>query len=213
VVASFAGAVYPMRMFFKVALGELPKRRGFQPQRVREPGGRMTTPISLLAILAVLGGFIGIPRVRASFGNFVFAGRTPPGDADVFTGMAITAAVALLGVGLAWMLHTGRVAVPDVGRVGKMLRDGLRIDDAYAWVVEHALVRPAPLLGQVDEQAERRVFDEIGAGVVTAAETGRRWQLGRVDVITMSAVAGVAVAAAAVVLGATGHLPWLGVAR
>lgn len=213
IVTTFVGAVYPLRMFFAVALGELPKRRGFQPQRVREPGSRMTMPVALLAILAAAGGLIGIPKVRASFGNFVFAGARPAGDVDVFAGMAIIAVVALLGVGLAWTLHTGRVKAPNLGRAGALLQHGLRIDDAYVWVVERALVRPAPLLGRFDEQASHAVLDELGTGVATAAEAGRRWQLGRVDAITMSAVAGVAVVAGAVVLGATGHLPWLGATR
>jgi NADH:ubiquinone oxidoreductase subunit 5 (subunit L)/multisubunit Na+/H+ antiporter MnhA subunit len=173
----------------------------------------MTTPVALLAILAAAGGLIGIPKVRASFGNFVFAGAKPAGDADVFTGMAITAVVALLGVALAWTLHTGRVKAPNLGRATALLQHGLRIDDAYAWVIERALLRPAPLLGRFDEQASHAVLDELGTGVATAAEAGRRWQLGRVDAITMSAVAGVAVVAGAVVLGATGHLPWLGATR
>ncbi len=213
VATTFAGAIYPMRMFFTVALGELPKRRGFQPQRVREPGSRMTTPVALLAVLAAAGGLAGIPKVRASFGNYVFAGATPQGDSDVLVAMAITAVVALAGVGVAWLLHSGALRLPQLGRAERALRRDDRVDTAYAWAVERALVRPSPLLGRFDQQVGTLVLDEVGVAVDTVAETGRRWQVGRVDAVTLSAVAGVAVVAGAVVLGATGHLPWLGGTR
>jgi len=213
VATTLAGAVYPMRMFFTVALGELPKRRGFQPQRVHEPEGRMTVPVVLLAVVAAVFGFAGIPKVRASFGNFVSAGGVAPSDSAVVGGLAITAVLALAGVAIAWMLHTKQLRAPSFGGLGVALRDGLRFDDAYDWAAENTLVRAAPLVGTVDAQVEKRVLDEIGAGVVAAAETGRRWQVGRIDAVTLSAVAGVAVVAGAVVLGATGHLPWLGGTR
>ena len=214
VATTLLGAVYPLRMFFTICLGELPKRRGFQPQRVREPGGRMTVPITLLSVLAVAGGLAGIPKVRASFGNFIYTGTAPAADGgDVLLGMAVTAAVALAGAAVAWLLHTGQLKVPQLGATDAALRDGLRIDEAYAWAVEHVLVRPSPWVGRIDAEAERRVFDEAGTAVATAAETARGWQVGRLDAVTLSAVAGVAVVAGAVVLGATGHLPWLGGTR
>jgi len=213
IATMLAGAVYPMRMFFRVALGELPKRRGFQPQRVREPGGRMTGPIAILAVLAVVGGFMGLPRVRASFFNFVYAGTAPQSQDGLLAGLAVTAVVGLLGLAVAWMLHTRQLRVPHLGRLGAAFAHELRIDEAYTWAVERALVRTAPLLGRVDHEAEHRVFDPVGGGVAAAAEAGRGWQIGRVDAVTLSAVAGVAVVAGAVVLGATGHLPWLGGTR
>jgi NADH-quinone oxidoreductase subunit L len=213
IATTVAGAVYPMRMFFTVALGELPKRRGFQPQRVREPGGRMTTPVVLLSVVAAVFGLFGIPKVHASFGNFVFAGASPEGSSDALTGLAITAVAALLGVAVAWLLHTRQLRAPKFGRLGSALQDGLGVEGAYDWAAEHALVQPSPLLGRFDRQVGRLVLDEVGAGVAAAAEAGRRWQVGRVDAVTLSAVAGVVVVAGAVVLGATGHLPWLGGTR
>jgi len=213
IATMLAGAVYPMRMFFRVALGELPKRRGFQPQRVREPGGRMTGPIAILAVLAVVGGFMGLPRVRASFFNFVYAGTAPQSQDGLLAGLAVTAVVGLLGLAVAWMLHTRQLRLPHLGRLGAAFAHELRIDEAYTWAVERALVRTAPLVGRVDHEAEHRVFDPVGGGVAAAAEAGRGWQIGRVDAVTLSAVAGVVVVAGAVVLGATGHLPWLGGTR
>lgn len=213
IATTLLGAVYPMRMFFTVALGELPKRRGFQPQRVREPGGRMTMPVTVLAVLAAVFGLFGIPKVHASFGNFVFAGAAPGQDSDAVAGLAITAVVALLGVAAAWMLHQGSLRVPRFGALGAWLEQGLRVDVAQEWAADRVLVRPAPLLATVDQAVSTRVLDQVGSGVVAAAEAGRSWQLGRVDAVTLSAVAGVAVVAGAVVLGATGHLPWLGGTR
>jgi NADH-quinone oxidoreductase subunit L len=213
IVATFAGAIYPLRMFLTVARGELPKRRGFQPQRVREPDSRMTAPVTLLAVLAVAGGLMGIPKIRASFGNFVFAGSAPAAMSNELVGLLITAVVALLGAAVAWLLHTGALRVPDIGAAGVALRDGLRVDEGYAWLTERVLLRPSPYVGRADRQATAMIADEVGSRVAATADAARGWQLGRVDLVTLSAVAGVAVIGGAVVLGATGHLPWLGGTR
>ena len=210
VAAVFVGAIVPLRMVFTVVRGELPKRRGFQPQRVREAGGRMTVPITLLAVLSTAGGLMGIPKLRASFGNFVFFGAVPPKGTNELLGLVITLVVALAGAGVAWLLASGQRTAPSLGRFGAALESGLRVDEAYTWVVERALLRPAPLLDTIDSKATAYVADDLGGAVAAAADAGRRWQLGRLDAVTLSAVAGVAVLGGAVVLGATGHLPWLG---
>jgi NADH-quinone oxidoreductase subunit L len=206
------GAIYPMRMFLQAALGELPKRRGFQPQRVRELGGRVVGPTAILAVLAALGGFMGIPGLRAGLLNFVYSGR-PPGTGSVVPGLVITLVLALLGASLAWAMHRGSIKVPAFGRAGGAIADGLRVDAAYDWVVQRAIVRPAPLVGAADRAVGDTVLDEVGSGVALAAETGRRWQVGRVDAMTVSALAGGALVAGLIVLGATGHLPGVGATR
>ena len=210
---TLVGAIYPVRMFLVAATGDLPKRRGFQPQRVRELGGRVTFPVTVLAALAAVGGFMGIPRIRTTFAHFVFAGARPAADNDAVIGLVIAGVLALAGAGLAWMAHTGRLRVPKLGRAGEVLAGGVPAADGYAWVADRALLRPSPLLAAVDHGANDIVLSEIGAGVALAADRGRHWQLGRLDAMTLSAVAGVAVVAGAVVLGATGHLPWVGATR
>jgi NADH:ubiquinone oxidoreductase subunit 5 (subunit L)/multisubunit Na+/H+ antiporter MnhA subunit len=206
------GAIAPLRLFFTTALGELPKRRGFQPQRVRELGSRVTGPVAIFAVLAAVGGFMGIPGIRASFAHYVYA-VAPPGDASVVPGLVITAVLALLGANLAWATYRGTVKVPSLGRAGAAVAEGLHIDAAYDWVVQHAIVRPAPVVNTVDHVIGDVVLDEVAASVDTAAETARRWQIGRVDVVTVSAFAGAALFAGLVVLGATGHLPGTGATR
>jgi NADH-quinone oxidoreductase subunit L len=212
-VTTVIGAIYPMRMFFTTALGELPRRRGFQPQRVRELGRRITAPMVVLAVLAAVGGFMGIPGIRASFAHYVYAGPVSGAEGSAAPGLAITAGLALLGANIAWALHRGTIKVPSLGRAGAAIAEGLHLDTAYDWVVQHTLLRGAPLVSRVDTVVGDVVLEEIAAGVETAAETGRRWQLGRVDAVTLSALAGVVVIAGAVVLGATGHLPGVGATR
>jgi len=206
------GAIAPLRMVFTTTLGELPKRRGFQPQRVRELGGRATAPTAILAVLAAIGGFIAIPGIRATFGSFVYSGR-PPGTGGSTPGFVITVVLALLGANIAWALHRGTVKAPKLGRARALIADGLRIDAAYDFVVRHVIERPAPLVHRVDDAVAHSGLDELGAAVELAAETGRRWQLGRIDAVTGSALAGAALVAGLIVLGATGHLPWTGATR
>ncbi|HEV7677796.1 MAG TPA: proton-conducting transporter membrane subunit [Candidatus Dormibacteraeota bacterium] len=207
------GAVAPMRMFFQASLGELPRRRGFQPQRVREVGARVVRPTALLAGLAALGGFMGIPGVRAGFSHFVFAGTTRGADDHALAGLVVVGVLAVAGAGVAWAAHTGRVKVPSTGRAGALVAGGLRLDAAYDWAVANTVLRAAPVVATVDDAVRERVLDEVGEVVETAAEAGRRWQVGRIDAVTVSAFAGVVLVAGAVVLGATGHLPFTGATR
>lgn len=211
-LAVLLGAVAPLRAVFTAVLGELPKRRGFQPQRVRELGGSATVPVASLAVLATIGGFIGIPGLRASFNNFVFSGH-PPGTGSSIPGLVIVAVLGLLGANVAWALHRGTLKAPNLGRAGALLAGGMNVDAGYDWVVHHAVERPAPLLHRVDDVVGHAVLDELGNAVDAAAEAARRWQLGRIDAVTVSALAGGALVAGLVVLGATGHLPWTGATR
>lgn len=206
------GAIAPLRMVFTATLGELPKRRGFQPQRVRELGSRVTVPTATLAVLAAVGGFMGIPGIRATFANFVYTGR-PPGTGSSIPGFVITLILGLLGTNIAWALHRGTIKAPRLGRAGALIADGLRVDAAYDWVVHHAVERPAPLLHTVDAAVGHAGLDEVGSAVELAAETARRWQVGRIDAVTASAVAGAALVAGLIVLGATGHLLGVGATR
>jgi NADH-quinone oxidoreductase subunit L len=206
------GAIYPLRLFFTTALGEMPKRRGFQPQRVRELGSRVTGPVAIFAVMAAVGGFIGIPGIRASIFNYAYA-VAPQGTGSVVPGFVITAVLALLGANLAWASHRGTLKVPSLGRAGALIAEGLHVDAAYDWVVQRVVARPAPVVSTVDHIVGDVVLDELAASVDTAAETARRWQIGRVDVITVSAFAGAALFAGLVVLGATGHLPGTGATR
>jgi NADH-quinone oxidoreductase subunit L len=212
-LTALLGAIAPLRMFFATSLGELPRRRGFQPQRVRELGARVTRPTAVFAGLAALGGFMGIPGVRASFGHFVFAGSTNGADDNALAGLVVVGVLALIGAGVAWAVHSGSLKVRVRGRTGRLVADGLRLDAAYDWAVENTVLRAAPVVHTVDEVVRDRVLDEVGEVVDVTAEAGRRWQIGRVDAVTVSAFAGVVLFAGAVVLGATGHLPFTGATR
>ena len=218
VVASLLGAIYPFRMFFIAFLGTPARRRGFQPDRVREQPGSMRVPVVVLAGLAAGFGFAGIEGARAGFGRLVYAGAGPQDLGFGSTGAVLGGVVALLGVGVAWLLW-GRPAAgalrlrSRVAGFGRVAAEGFRIDAAYALAAQRLVLRPAAATDRVD----RLITDTVAGSVVeTTAAAGvelRRLQSGRLQGYTLGAAAGVVLAAAGVVLAATGHLPGVGASR
>ncbi|HEX6493379.1 MAG TPA: proton-conducting transporter membrane subunit, partial [Candidatus Dormibacteraeota bacterium] len=100
------GALALIRLFALSCLGDPVRRRGFQPERVREAGDSMRGPLFPLAGLTVVAGFAGILGVRATFGNVVFAGSKPQHEPFSVGALLLTAVLgtggALLGA-LIWV--------------------------------------------------------------------------------------------------------------
>ena len=218
VAVSLLGAVYPFRMFFTAFLGSPVRRRGFQPERVRESPASMRVPVVLLAVLSAVFGFVGIEGARVSFGRLVYAGSGPQDLGFGYTGAALGGSIALLGVGVAWVFWARPSAAAlrlraRAAGFGRLAADGFRIDDAYAWAVRRLVLRPATYTERVDQGITDAVAE---AAVEAVADTGaelRRLQTGRLQAYTLGAAAGVALFAAGVALAATGHLPGVGASR
>ena len=218
VVVSLLGAIYPFRLFFTAFLGDPARRRGFQPDRVREAPASMRVPVVVLAALSAGFGFVGIEGARLTFGKLVYTTGGPQDLGFGYTGAALGGSIALLGVGVAWLLwaRPSAAALRLRGRAasfGRLAAAGFHVDDAYAWAVQRLVLRPAALTDRVDRGITDAVAD---AAVETVAASGvelRRLQSGRLQGYTLGAAAGVALFAAGVALAATGHLPGVGASR
>jgi NADH-quinone oxidoreductase subunit L len=96
-------ALYMFRLYFLVFQGRF-RGTGEQAEHVHESPGSMTIPLAVLAVLSVVGGFIGIPKVM-SFGadiNFLHHWLAPA--LSVAGHGETAAAVAHPSVGLEWAL-------------------------------------------------------------------------------------------------------------
>jgi NADH-quinone oxidoreductase subunit L len=130
VAVTFLGAMALVRIFALVFTGETARRRRFEPERIRDAGGRIAFAMSLLAIASVVAGirafgsrldpvaFVTFPGVPLANSHFVAAGV-----------MAVT---AVLGVAAAWVIYARRVPVPAALRpIRHAMGEGLFIDRAY----------------------------------------------------------------------------------
>jgi hypothetical protein len=148
----------------------------------------MTVPLIVLAVLATVAGFIGLPHLsstnlpafthalaswldRSVVSNFVdAASKNPPiaghaADSTTFLLMAIALAVGALGIALAWMFY-GKGPTPTVTRlVEGPLQGAYQASKAKLWfdeIYDATIVRPFRWLAQgLFAIVDRWVIDRI----------------------------------------------------
>ena len=188
------GAVALVRMFCLVFLGETARRRRFEPERIRDAGGRAAFAMVLLAIPAVVGGIRGF-RGRTDPIAFV----TFPGVSlanSHFAGGAIIAAAAIVGAGVAWLLY-GRIrrAVPGLERVRVALAEGLYLDRGYALATSRGLMAVSRGLRWVDGRVVDGALELVNDSIAYAGQP-RHWLADlRFRQLAIGVIAGVVVLA------------------
>jgi NADH-quinone oxidoreductase subunit L len=219
VVAAIAlGALALIRLFAVAFLGVPQKRRGFQAERVREATGSMRAPLMVLAALSGVVGLVGIPGVRATFGNVIFSGQSPQHEPFSVGALLLSALLGTGGAAAAWMIWVrrdqaagrlaGRVAAAvPLGGAGAAL-EPLR---ARAWQL--LVARPAGLPPLVESAVVDPATDAVAEAVEAAAGGARRLQTGRLSSYVLTVVAATALLALGATLAATGHFPGVGASR
>jgi NADH-quinone oxidoreductase subunit L len=151
---AFLTAFYVIRMLVIVFFGN---PRSDSARESRESPPVMTTPLIVLAILAILGGFAFFAR------NFL---TLPIGEAAI--SVPVLAIIALiLGVGLAITLYRGRAT--EAVKI-ELLRRKFYFDEFYTWLIRWT----QELLARVAAFIDRWVID---AGAVGGSSRGT-WGIG-----------------------------------
>ncbi|MDQ3609208.1 MAG: NADH-quinone oxidoreductase subunit L [Actinomycetota bacterium] len=221
-VAAFLTAVYTFRMIFRTFLGEpVPEARELEQGHLHHPehptnpasgeiedtevgfpgpehhvaehSPPMKVAMGTLALLAIVGGFLQIPKVthllesflEPTFAESIYFEALSPSDAATFVGLGLGALIALAGIATAWL-----VWVREPGTATKV-RERLR--PAYALFVNKwwfdeligaVIVRPARWLGSFALTAFERLFVQgtlvggtsgivrAGSAAVRAAQSG-----------------------------------------
>jgi NADH-quinone oxidoreductase subunit L len=221
VVATAAAGItafYMFRLVFLTFYGE--SRMDPEVERhVHESPWTMTLPLSLLAILSVIGGWIGIPAVLGGSNHFehwlapVFhqaasgahgaAAAGAHGEAGAHHSavleiglMALSVGIALCGIGLAYFLYRVRTGKPEeIARKWPTLYDVVYhkyyIDEIYEWAFVRRAVNGSVWLW---EMFDARFVDGIVNGVAdlvrAAGDRMRRLQGGVVGGYAFSLLAG-----------------------
>jgi len=156
-------AFYMFRLIFLTFFG--PDRMDEEAKRhLHESPRVMTAPLQVLAVLAAVGGYVGLPRVLgggAWFGRFL-APSVGEHEAGIAGGtelllMALSAAIGIGGILAAHAVYVrkeGRPAARFVERfpaVYRLVSHLYYVDDVYNKVLVRGVMRLGSILGWIDE--------------------------------------------------------------
>lgn len=204
VITAMMTAFYMFRLYAMTFLG---KFRGTEEQEhhLHESPASMTIPLIILAVLAAVAGFIGIPAVMAqgadrldAFLKPVFAqsrSMMKPHELSHQTEwilMAVSVASALAAIFFALARYRNyKGETKPVSGIGKMLQEKWYVDDFYDEAVVQPLVETSRYLG---DTVERKGIDGLVNGVGKLVNYGSRqlrWiQSGRVGSYVLLMVIG-----------------------
>jgi NADH:ubiquinone oxidoreductase subunit 5 (subunit L)/multisubunit Na+/H+ antiporter MnhA subunit len=195
-------------MFFSVFAGPTARRRRFEPERIRDPGGRIRAGMVALALFAVAVGLFDLARVGPEFVRFVIFPGQKVAHAVSLGGSVLTAVAALLGLAVAVVVY-GRRALPASRITGfapwipRAFSRAFYIGDAYRWGTENALLRAGIVADWVDRVVIDGAADRVGGGVAGVTGPSRWAPSARIPQLALGAFAGLVLLAvlAGAVLG------------
>jgi NADH-quinone oxidoreductase subunit L len=219
-VAALGTAFYMWRLYFLVFAG---KPRSEAAEHAHESPPSMTLPLVVLALFSIVAGFVGMPHLEKLHLPGVFHGvetwlspavahswfpegtpiKAHLGDGTTLGLMAAASVVAIVGIGLAWVLY-GR---GPSARVERLTAEGAPLGTLYQaskhklWVDEiydRVFVRPFKALARGSfEILDRFVIDTVvvNGSALAVSMFGRiaRWlQNGQVQRYLLGVVVGAA---------------------
>ena len=201
-------AIYSFRVVFVPFWGEyrggdVGKKRGKARHDekhgdIRESPRVMTTPLVILAILALLGGLLGLPRLSLIEGWLepVFQAAEKPHQALEFVFLGISAVVAFAGIYVAHRAYVADTEWPArlrrrFGWLHQLVSNKYYVDEIYTAVIVNPLRELANWFSQV---TDGRVIEGVVNGLATAiglsGEQVRRAQTGLVANYALSLLVG-----------------------
>ncbi|MEX0755088.1 MAG: NADH-quinone oxidoreductase subunit L [Actinomycetota bacterium] len=187
---AFLSALYIFRPVFIAFLGS--KR---YEGHAHESPPVMTAPLGILAIGAIFGGVLGLSAENGLLERFLEPVIGHPASAHLgppeSTLIAISVALVLLALGLAWYLwSSGRydwLSFPQRQPFSaEALRTGFFVNPGYAWAVEHWGKGGARALAWFDTQVIDGAVNGVGAIARRASRISPIWEAGLVRVYAAS---------------------------
>ncbi len=210
VFTSFLTAFYMFRLLFLTFFGEF---RGTEEQRhhLHESPASMTLPLIVLAVLSAVGGFMGAPmfvgkHYLADYLAPIFtyskqilpaAFTAEPEHATELMLMGISVLVAVVGIGLAYVLYVARAQRPAEDEAHRSAPESLVYHKYYVDELYNSLfVKPVMALSTgLYKFVENGVIDPIANGVGRVTLAGgrllRNVQTGSVETYLILMVLGI----------------------
>jgi NADH-quinone oxidoreductase subunit L len=187
VVGVFTALLTAFYMFRLYATTFLGKFRGTHDQEhhLHESPSAMTIPLVVLALLAAVAGFLGVPEAFAKnshwLGHFLEPIFAPTGSAPVehaaeggvsqeWMLMGISVVVALIGVIAAWTRFSSKPDLAEPSGFGKVLANKWYVDELYDAII----VRPLYAISRFLNNFIERFIDWIVNGVGRLVQYGGR---------------------------------------
>ncbi|RYE11996.1 MAG: NADH-quinone oxidoreductase subunit L, partial [Sphingobacteriales bacterium] len=170
-------AFYMFRLYFITFTG---KFRGTHEQEhhLHESPAAMTLPLIILAVLSVVGGYIGIPEALG--GNHALAQYLSPvvksaahhlDHSTEYILMALSTVLVIAAIAFAWMKFKNYQGEGAATGFGRILQNRWYVDEIYAAVIGKPL---AALSAFFDKVVERKGIDGFVNGVGKAVNYGSR---------------------------------------
>ncbi len=198
--AALLTAFYMFRLYFITFTG---KFRGTHDQEhhLHESPVAMTIPLIILAVLSVVGGFVGVPEALG--GDHQLAQFLSPvmksaehslEHSTEYLLMGLSSVLVIISILFAWFRFKNYKGEADATGFGKVLQDKWYVDELY----QSAIVNPLrSLAGFFDRIIEKRGIDGFVNGIGKAVSYGSRQmrlvQNGQVGVYVLLMVLGMLV--------------------
>ncbi|MDF2935348.1 MAG: proton-translocating NADH-quinone oxidoreductase, chain [Paenibacillaceae bacterium] len=178
-LGSFLTAFYMARLFMLVFTG---KSRSEGAAHARESSPAMTIPLAVLAVLAVVAGFVMVPEANSWLGDWLTDGKAGTEILE-WTVMILSTVAALAGIGLGWFMYrsAGERAQGEPTGLYRVLNRKYYVDELYQWIIVTPLHKLAQLLQLVDDFIIDGAVRAVAAGVRGIGYVGRRVQNGQVQ--------------------------------
>jgi len=181
---AFLTAFYMFRLVFVVFGG----KQSHAAEHAHESPKTMTIPLIILAILAIIAGYVGAPFISkaASFGEFIKNGIHVKEVAFNFIPMAISVVVALCGILLAYLMY-GKRAIPTdwlyryVKPYHKVLVNKYYMDEFYSKAIVRPCIKFAHLVNWFDKNVIDGFVNLAGKATLVISKGVHLFDLGVVD--------------------------------
>jgi NADH-quinone oxidoreductase subunit L len=182
VLGAFMTAWYMFRVYSITFLGSF-RGTADQHDHLHESPAAITIPLIILAILSIIGGWIGIPEIfipdahrLEHFLEPVFARsnelreQNHIGHSTELILMAVSAGGALIAAVVAWLRYSRRADMEARG-LGKVLENKWYVDELY----DRIIVKPLYAIGKFfNQQIEKNVIDWVVNGSGRLIQYGSR---------------------------------------
>ncbi len=211
-LGAFLTAFYMTRLLVLTFYGDF--RNGAEAEaKVHESPRAMTVPLMVLAVLAAIGGYVGVPHVLG--GHNVFAGFLAPvvGHHELHLSASLElglmfASIGVAGAGIlvAWTLYSGgpeadKTLSTSLTGAYDAMGGAYYVDEFYDAIVVRPVRRVSDWLWQGMDVA---FIDGIANGIATAAtnigEGWRRWTTGNVQHYLLTVLVGATIVLAVITM-------------
>jgi NADH-quinone oxidoreductase subunit L len=203
---TFLTGLYAFRLYFIVFPGEPSPfvREHHHAHDGKEGAWTMTVPVTILAVLAVIGGWIQWAPFWTPITDWLApVARTlesaEPTNWEEAISSILAVALGLAGIGLAWLLYGApegrRIRLPQFEFARNALERKLYFDEAYDLVFYKPVALLAERLRTKVEEPYLLTVSDIGEGGLDVSRFTRRLQTGLVRTYALALAGGLAILA------------------